>query len=238
MAKNILIVDDAAFMRMMIKDILTKNDYNVTFNGAITIRNGGSISWIDSNNITIDDDVVIVKLTNAYALPVKGAYYDVIIPEGIVKDELEHPNEEKNYENKVIIKKIEEPVVRIDKKREYLNNGSVVLPKNVGVKIESQTPSAQIYYSKYQNEISKHTWTSNGSNLKSYTMPTNFSRPGDLTTRYTSEFNILTNPNDEKGYIVYLKAKATKTFDGDTKNTESEESYAVAKRQNCHEWRF
>ena len=29
MAKNILIVDDAAFMRMMIKDILTKNGYEV-----------------------------------------------------------------------------------------------------------------------------------------------------------------------------------------------------------------
>ncbi len=29
MAKNILIVDDAAFMRMMINDILTKNGYNV-----------------------------------------------------------------------------------------------------------------------------------------------------------------------------------------------------------------
>ena len=29
MAKNILIVDDAAFMRMMIKEILTKNGYNV-----------------------------------------------------------------------------------------------------------------------------------------------------------------------------------------------------------------
>ncbi len=29
MAKNILITDDAAFMRMMIKDILTKNGYNV-----------------------------------------------------------------------------------------------------------------------------------------------------------------------------------------------------------------
>ena len=29
MAKNILIVDDAAFMRMMIKDILTKNGCNV-----------------------------------------------------------------------------------------------------------------------------------------------------------------------------------------------------------------
>lgn len=29
MAKNVLIVDDAAFMRMMIKDILTKNGYAV-----------------------------------------------------------------------------------------------------------------------------------------------------------------------------------------------------------------
>ena len=29
MAKNILVVDDATFMRMMVKDILTKNGYNV-----------------------------------------------------------------------------------------------------------------------------------------------------------------------------------------------------------------
>ena len=29
MAKNILIVDDALFMRMMLKDILTRNGYNV-----------------------------------------------------------------------------------------------------------------------------------------------------------------------------------------------------------------
>lgn len=29
MAQNVLICDDAAFMRMMIKDILTKNGYNI-----------------------------------------------------------------------------------------------------------------------------------------------------------------------------------------------------------------
>lgn len=29
MSKNVLVVDDAAFMRMMIKDILTKNGYTV-----------------------------------------------------------------------------------------------------------------------------------------------------------------------------------------------------------------
>ena len=41
MGKNILICDDAAFMRMMIKDILTKNGYNVigeAENGAIAIE--------------------------------------------------------------------------------------------------------------------------------------------------------------------------------------------------------
>lgn len=41
MAKNVLIVDDAAFMRMMIKDILTKNGYNIAAeaeNGKIAIE--------------------------------------------------------------------------------------------------------------------------------------------------------------------------------------------------------
>ena len=40
MAKNVLIVDDAAFMRMMIKDILTKNGYNIAAeaeNGKIAV---------------------------------------------------------------------------------------------------------------------------------------------------------------------------------------------------------
>ena len=40
MGKNILICDDAAFMRMMIKDILTKNGYNVVGeaeNGAVAV---------------------------------------------------------------------------------------------------------------------------------------------------------------------------------------------------------
>ena len=46
MAKNILIVDDAAFMRMMIKDILTKNGYNVAAeaeNGAKAVEKFGEV---------------------------------------------------------------------------------------------------------------------------------------------------------------------------------------------------
>lgn len=41
MGKNILICDDAAFMRMMIKDILTKNGYSVAGeaeNGAVAVE--------------------------------------------------------------------------------------------------------------------------------------------------------------------------------------------------------
>jgi two-component system chemotaxis response regulator CheY len=41
MAKSILICDDAAFMRMMIKDILTKNGYEIVAeaeNGAIAVE--------------------------------------------------------------------------------------------------------------------------------------------------------------------------------------------------------
>ncbi len=41
MSKGIMIVDDAAFMRMMLKDILTKNGFNVigeAENGAIAIE--------------------------------------------------------------------------------------------------------------------------------------------------------------------------------------------------------
>lgn len=41
MAHSVLIVDDAAFMRMMIKDILTKNGFNVVGeaeNGAVAVE--------------------------------------------------------------------------------------------------------------------------------------------------------------------------------------------------------
>ena len=47
MAKNILICDDAAFMRMMIQDILTKNGYNVVGeaeNGKIAVDKYSELS--------------------------------------------------------------------------------------------------------------------------------------------------------------------------------------------------
>lgn len=56
MAKNILIVDDAAFMRMMIKDILTKNGYNI----AAEAENGKVA--VDKYN-EVKPDLVLMDIT-------------------------------------------------------------------------------------------------------------------------------------------------------------------------------
>ena len=56
MAKNILICDDAAFMRMMIKDILTKNGYNV----AGEAENG--LKAVEKYN-EIKPDLVLMDIT-------------------------------------------------------------------------------------------------------------------------------------------------------------------------------
>lgn len=56
MAKNILIVDDAAFMRMMIKDILSKNGYNV----AAEAENGKIA--VDKYN-EVKPDLVLMDIT-------------------------------------------------------------------------------------------------------------------------------------------------------------------------------
>lgn len=56
MAKNILICDDAAFMRMMIKDILSKNGYNI----AGEAENG--IKAIEKYNET-KPDLVLMDIT-------------------------------------------------------------------------------------------------------------------------------------------------------------------------------
>ena len=99
MAKNILICDDAAFMRMMIKDILTKNGYNVAGeaeNGAkavekyaelkpdlvlmdITMPEMDGIEVLhaaqNSPDISLEDTVVIALTANAIT-GIKQTYLD------------------------------------------------------------------------------------------------------------------------------------------------------------------
>jgi len=66
MAKNILICDDAAFMRMMIKDILTKNGYNVVGeaeNGAIAVE-----KYSETNPDLVLMDITMPEMDGIQAL--------------------------------------------------------------------------------------------------------------------------------------------------------------------------
>ena len=54
MAKSILICDDAAFMRMMIKDILTKNGYNVVGEAANGAEAVEKYSQLKPNLVMMD----------------------------------------------------------------------------------------------------------------------------------------------------------------------------------------
>ena len=54
MAKNIMIVDDAAFMRMMIKDILTKNGYNVAGEAEIGLRGVEKYKEVNPDLVLMD----------------------------------------------------------------------------------------------------------------------------------------------------------------------------------------
>ena len=65
MAKNILVVDDAAFMRMMIKDILTKNGYNV----AGEAENGAKA--VEKYN-ELHPDLVLMDIGSHFGVPPAG----------------------------------------------------------------------------------------------------------------------------------------------------------------------
>ena len=54
MAKNVLIVDDAAFMRMMLKDILMKNGYNVVGEGENGIKGVEKYKELKPDLVTLD----------------------------------------------------------------------------------------------------------------------------------------------------------------------------------------
>ncbi len=54
MGKRILIVDDAAFMRMMIKDILTKNGYEIAGEAADGIQAVEKFKEVQPDLVTMD----------------------------------------------------------------------------------------------------------------------------------------------------------------------------------------
>ena len=95
MGKNILICDDAAFMRMMIKDILSKNGYNVVGeaeNGAIAVE-----KYSETNPDLVLMDITMPEMDGIQALKkIKEKDGQLIVGEGV---KFEHDYKDESGEN-------------------------------------------------------------------------------------------------------------------------------------------
>ena len=91
-----------------------------------------------------------VKLTDSYALPVKGATYTLEISEGAVQDSVRNTNE--TYSTEITSDGIEKAEIRIEKKGYEITNAGdllksdVNMPETAQMKIACQTPGSSIKY--------------------------------------------------------------------------------------------
>ncbi|MEE1000311.1 MAG: hypothetical protein UIH41_11670, partial [Treponemataceae bacterium] len=123
---------------------------------------------IYASAVSVSGKTLTVKLTDSYALPVKGATYTVEISEGAVQDSVRNTNE--TYSTEKTSAGIEKAEIRIEKKGyEIINAGDLLksdvnMPETAQMKIACQTPGSSIKYGINQrssthvviNDCSKH----------------------------------------------------------------------------------
>lgn len=110
---------------------------------------------IYASAVSVSGKTLTVKLTDSYALPVKGATYTVEISEGAVQDSVRNTN--KYHSTEKTSAGIEKAEIRIEKKGyEIINAGvllksDVIMPETAQMKIACQTPGSSIKYGKNEN---------------------------------------------------------------------------------------
>lgn len=123
---------------------------------------------IYASAVSVSGKTLTVRLTDSYALPVKGATYTVEISEGAVQDSVRNTN--KYHSTEKTSDGIEKAEIRIEKKGyEIINAGDllksdVIMPETAQMKIACQTPDSSIKYGIDQsssthvviNDCSKH----------------------------------------------------------------------------------
>ena len=158
---------------------------------------------VNNSNVTVSGNSLVITLTGSYAVPVKGSTYTVKLPEGLVTDDQMHKNVVDNTHTVTHIG-VEEPVIRIDKKRETTGT-TVTQPLQVDVRIDCQTPGSTIQYTLYTQTNAQVSINSTSSKTTKATInPTKGS-----TQTYSASFKIGTT-NTSNGLIYRINAKATK----------------------------
>lgn len=179
---------------------------------------------VKSTKVTIVDKTKIkIDLSDNYKLPVKGANYTVKVPAALVLNVLGKESNEGT--GTVALSGLEKPYIRIQKSKVSINGTTITQPATASVKIDCQTPGAQIKYKTVSNTSAPKVYETINKVMErdSNSDPTKSDFPVDFT-EYSETF-FIGNPNDyNNGYKVYIAAKAEK--DG----KESEEVYELAYR--------
>lgn len=99
-----------------------------------------------------DKTEMLVTLSDAYKLPVKGAEYTITVPADIAVDNQGHVNpsasgKDYSYQQIFTLNGCEKPSIRVDKSECTINNKTAKQPLKAQVKIDCQTPGKTIKYS-------------------------------------------------------------------------------------------
>lgn len=179
---------------------------------------------VKSTKVTIVDRTKIkIDLSDNYTLPVKGANYTVKVPAALVLNVLGKESNEGT--GTVTLSGLEKPYIRIQKSKVSIVGTTITQPATASVKIDCQTPGAQIKYKKVSKTSAPKVYEtinkvmerdSNSDPTKSDFTKVNFNDYSEFSIGDANDYN--------NGYKVYIAAKAEK--DG----KESEEVYELAYR--------
>lgn len=183
----------------------------------VTIPINSSYITINKTSAGTDKNKkLIVTLQDSYALPVKGANYDIVIDAGIVKDMQNHDSiTGTGYtltENGV-----EDPVIRIEKKDEVISNIStanntmtVEQPLTAQVKVDCQTPGVTPTVTVQSQTNAQDAYTTNSGAIKKKARSLSNATVTQTTSNGTVSMTLGSSTNTTNGYIYKLTATTTK----------------------------
>lgn len=165
---------------------------------------------IGSKCISVNNNVLTVTLnsTTGKVLPVLGVYYDVLIPEGFVSDDLGHECD-KDEQREVFRMGLESPYVRVQKSSggaSYSNSATKISqPLTTGVKISCRSSDATISYQLKSSEQSTTTFAK-GTTL---TYVNRFNSKNFDAAVKSSSITLGSDIDYNKGVSILIKAIAT-----------------------------
>ncbi|SFI43630.1 hypothetical protein SAMN04487775_101364 [Treponema bryantii] len=200
-----------------------------------------------SSNITASRNKLTVKLTGSYEIPVKGATYKLVIPSGIVQDNVQNQNHEGTTESPIreisgiVANGVEKPIIRIQKKDQKISStgsakdATVEMPSTAKMKITCQTSVAEITWVKKEEPSAVKTIKDAKTHGKSDLTTADVTIPPTTgLTAYNAEQTLgstISNYAGATGLKIAIVAKATTYTDANKQTQKAQEtSYEYAAR--------